>query len=76
MNQKQEGPSHFARAFFPLITRVALAHATGRAQCCQESCESGYYHLRHYLNQSILLHNFHFQAVANFSLFTVHYSLA
>jgi hypothetical protein len=57
MNQKQEGPSHFARAFFPLITRVALVHATGRAQCCQEGCESGYYHLHRYLNNSIRLHN-------------------
>ena len=44
-----------------------MTHTRCRAQCRQKGCECGYYNLRHYLNNSILLHNY--------SLFTFHYSL-
>ena len=48
------GRAHYSLGRSPLERSVS--HATGRAQCRQECCESGYYHLHHYLNQSILLH--------------------
>ena len=33
-----------------------MTHARCRAQCRQKGCECGYYNLRHYLKNSILLH--------------------
>ena len=47
----------------------SMSHTRGCGDGRQEGCESGYYDLHRYLNNSIRLHNFHF------SLFTVHYSL-
>ena len=37
-----------------------MSHARGRGNGREEGCESGYYHLHRYLNNTIRLHNFHF----------------
>ena len=47
----------------------SMSHTTRSCDGRQEGCESGYYHLHRYLNNTIRLHNVHC------SLFTVHYSL-
>ena len=47
----------------------SVSHATGGSQCRHESCESGYYHLHHYLNNTILLHNSQL-SIINFQLST------
>ena len=39
---------------------VPLGQRTRGCDGRQEGCESGYYHLHRYLNNSIRLHNFHF----------------
>ena len=35
-----------------------MSHTTRGCDGCQEGCESGYYHLHRYLNNTIRLHNF------------------
>ena len=37
----------------------SMSHATRGCDGRQEGCESGYYHLHRYLNNTIRLHNFH-----------------
>ena len=37
-----------------------MSHTTRGCDGRQEGCESGYYHLHRYLNNTIRLHNFHF----------------
>ena len=38
----------------------SMSQTTGRGDGRQEGCESGYYDLHRYLNNTIRLHNFHF----------------
>ena len=38
----------------------SMSHTTRGCDGRQEGCESGYYHLHRYLNNTIRLHNFHF----------------
>ena len=54
---------HIDEPSFPFPLKRSVAHATGGSQCRHESGKSGYYHLHHYLNQSILLHNSQFSTL-------------
>jgi hypothetical protein len=54
----------------------AVAHATGGAQCRQEGCERGYYHLHRQLNDPLLLHTLiSFSSTTNYTNFS-NYSVA
>ena len=58
--------SEQARAHYSL-PEGPKSHTTGRRNRCQKSRERGYYHLHRHLNESL----FH-----DYSLFTIHHSLA
>ena len=66
---------HIDEPSFPFPLKRSVAHATGSTQCSHESCESGYYHLHHYLNQSILLHLISSSPLISFFIFIPHSSL-
>ena len=61
--ESNETAKHFGS---PILTSSILhrnrsvSHTTRGCDGCQEGCESGYYHLHRYLNNTIRLHNFHF----------------
>jgi len=57
---------------FPL--KRSVAHATGGTQCSHESCESGYYHLHHHLNNTILLHLISSSPLISFLISITHFS--
>ena len=64
--ESNETAKHFGSPIFlPLTSSLlhrnrSMSHTRGRCDGRQEGCESGYYHLHRYLNNSIRLHNFHF----------------